>query len=77
MRTMTVVELDVLAEDVIQVPEAEAHEVIEAFSLDRANPRLSVSVCVRCPDRRPDDSSAGIAKQLIESRSELRVAVAD
>ncbi len=76
MRTMLIEEVDVIAEDVVEVAEPEAHEVIEAFSLQRAHPRFGKCVRVRRPDWRFDDSRARIAEQLIEGCGELGVAVA-
>jgi hypothetical protein len=69
-------EVDVLAEDVVKMAEAKAHEVVEALSFQRAYPRFGKSVRVRRPYRRLDDPRAHITKQLIECRSELGVAIA-
>jgi hypothetical protein len=51
MRAMGIVELRVGLHDVVQMSQAEAEEVIEAFAFQGADPRLGIAVGNRCLDR--------------------------
>ena len=77
MRTIPVIESEELMSDVIEVPETEAYEVIQTFSLDCCHPRLGKCVCVGCLHRRSDHLSALIGKELIKSMCKLSVAITD
>lgn len=75
MGAAIVVVADVLLKDVVEMATSEAEEVVEALSLDRADPRFGEGVRVRRPGRGLDDPGSRIAEQPIEVVSELRVAI--
>ncbi len=47
VRPMGIVEVDVLTFDVVEMAKAKAQEVIQAFPLERADPRFHERVCLR------------------------------
>ena len=66
MWAIAVVESDKLLVDMIEVVEAETHEVVQAFSLDCADPRFSKRVGVRRQNRCVESTNAGILKYAIK-----------
>ena len=63
--------------DVVQLPETEAEEVIQALPLQAADPRLGVTIGDGRLNRRPDNTAVGSLKMLIEGFGEFRIPVAD
>ena len=68
MWTTPVVESHELLVDLIEMAQAEAHEVVQAFSLDGADPCLRKRIGVRRSDRCPRSTNAGVLKHAIKSR---------
>ena len=77
MWTIPVVESYELLVDMIEVAEAETHEVVQAFSLDGADPCLGERVGVGRTDRRPQSTDAGILEHAIESPGVFRIAITE
>ncbi len=77
VRPIPVVVSHVGLHHVVEVPEAEAPEAIQALPSHRRDPRLGVGVGVRSHERRLDDPDPGRAQQPVEAPRELRVAVVD
>ncbi len=75
VRPMGVVEVSVLTFDVVEMAEAKAHEMVQAFPLERADPRFHERVGIRREQRRSDGYDAGASKQFVERERKLRVAV--
>ncbi len=59
------------------MPSAEANEVIQAFTLERANPRFRKGVRIGCLHRSLHDANTRTIEQGIKRLPKLRVAVAD
>ena len=74
---MTVVVLDVDAQDVKKLPPPGDQEVVQALPAHSANPALSDGIGVRSLDRRADDLSAEPVPEVVEGSGELAVAVED
>jgi hypothetical protein len=68
MRAISVVESYEFLVDVIEVAEAKAHEVIQAFSLDGADSCFRKRIGVRRPNRRSQSTDASTLGHAIESR---------
>lgn len=75
MRPKSVVEMSVLAFDVVEMAEAETHEMVQAFALEGTDPRFHERVGVGREQRRADRRDAGVSEQLVERERKLRVAV--
>jgi hypothetical protein len=74
---LSVVVLDVDAEDVFELAAADDQEPVEALAADGSDPALRVRVRVRCPDGRPYGLDSVALEEGVESARELRVAVVD
>jgi hypothetical protein len=59
------------------VASTDDQEMVKAVGADGSHPALSVGVCVRRPNRRPDHLAAFGAEDLVERAGELRVPVVD
>jgi hypothetical protein len=68
VRTMPVVEFDVLGHDVLQVFLAEADEMIQAFQLDRLHEPLGECVQVRLPRPDPHDFRSACVQGFAERK---------
>ncbi|GJM25737.1 MAG: hypothetical protein DHS20C16_21520 [Phycisphaerae bacterium] len=70
-------ESNVLAEDVIEMTPAEADEVIQAFSLERPDPRFCKVVRIRRLDWCFHDPDTRVLEQRVERQRKLRIAVTE
>jgi hypothetical protein len=77
MRPVAVVVLDVPMDDGFEVASAEDEHPIQTFTSDSADEALSEGVCTGRLDRSSDRPDAIGPKDLVESGSELGVAIAD
>jgi hypothetical protein len=77
MRTMGVVVVLVLGQDLDELALVEDQHPVQALAADGADPPLGVGVTLRCTGRATQDCDAGIGEHSIEARGELRVAIAD
>ncbi len=68
---------DVRLADVVEMPQAEAQEVIQTFAFDRADPGLRERVRIRRQPRGPQATKVGVVEQATELGRELAVAVVD
>jgi len=75
--TMAVVELGISLHDVIQVPQAEAEEVVQAFAFDRGYPGFDICIAIRCSYGCVDDIDIAGLKDVIKSIAKLFVAIMD
>ena len=67
----------VLRENALQVVLAEEKDVIQAFPAQRADETLDEGGCLGCADRRPHDSDARAAGDVVEGGGELAIVVAE
>ena len=74
---MPIVKSNVLTENVIEVPSAETDKVIQAFPLERANPRFREGVRIRRLHRSLHDANTCTVEQSIKRRRKLRVTITD
>lgn len=72
MRAKLVMEMNECADDVIEMTEPEAEEVVQAFSLQRSNPRFGECVRVGGQHRRPDFVYSCVEEHSIEGGREFR-----
>jgi len=77
VRSIPIVESNVLTEDVIEVTPAEADEVIQAFTLERADPRFRESVRIAGLHQCLHGANTCTIEQSIKRRRELRVTITD
>lgn len=77
MRPLLVVVPDELTHEVIQMPEPDGDEVVQALALDRPDPALGKGVHQRRVGRDPLGAAAASGQCGVEPRPELAVAVAD
>src|SRR5215218_6111000 len=75
--TVAVVVLDIHPEDLLQVTTANDQQPVQALGANRPDPTLRVGVRVRRLDRRDEHLGALGAEHVVESATELRVAVAE
>jgi hypothetical protein len=54
------------AKDTLKMAAADDQDMIEAVSADRAHPPLGMGIRIRRPQRRPNDSAACGAEDLVE-----------
>jgi hypothetical protein len=60
-----------------ELPPAEDEQAVEALAMHAADPALSVSVRVRCPDGRADHGDPFALEDEIAAATELGVAIVD
>jgi hypothetical protein len=72
---VAVVVLDV--DDDFEMSTTEDEHSVQTFTLDSTDGALSEGVGKRCPDRRADGPNALGTEDLVESSSELGVAISD
>lgn len=77
VRALFVIVADELRDEVAEVALAAGDEVVQALSSHRPHPTLRKRVELRRPHRQPLDHAAAHPQSLVESGSELPVAVAD
>jgi hypothetical protein len=77
VRSMLIVESNVLTQDMIEVSSTEAGKVVQALALERTNPRFGKCVRIRRLYRRFHDTDTCIIEQCVERWHELRVAVTE
>jgi len=77
VRPVSVVVIDVLAENEPEMPFAGDQHPVQALAADAGNPAFGDRVRARRPDRRPDDPHAGRGEHSVEGRGELGVPVPD
>ena len=77
MRAVSVVVLEVSAQDGGEVTRADDQEMVEALPAHGAHPTLRMSVCVRRPHRCSDHFGADRTPEVVKGPNELGVAVAD
>jgi hypothetical protein len=74
---MSVVVGDVLAQRPLEVPPRDDQDPVEAFAADAADSALGMRLRPWGRDRRADHPDSFRAEDLVESRGELPVAIAD
>ncbi len=74
---LSVVVLDVGAQDVFEVTAADGQEPVEALVADGSDESLCVGVRLWCLHRRVDDLDSLATEHLVEGGSELAIAVVD
>lgn len=74
---MDVLVLDVLMDDGSEVASAEDEHPVQTFTTDGADEAFGESVGTRCPDWSANGPDALGGEDLVESGSELDVAIAD
>lgn len=77
MRPLLVVVIHERLHDVVDVPQAEAGEVVQAFPPNCCDPRLSERIGIGCHHGRFDNLNAGRAQQPIKRSREFCVPVMD
>jgi hypothetical protein len=77
MRPVAVVVLDVLVDDDFEMSTTENEHSVQTFTPDSTDEALSEGVGTRCPDRSADGPNALGTEDLVESSSELGVAISD
>lgn len=77
MWAVTVVVVDVLAQNGFEVPSSEDEHPVQAFSPEGADEALGVRVRLGRSHRSHDDSEPFGGEDLVEWTAELRVAIAD
>jgi hypothetical protein len=75
--SVTVVVVDVDAQDALEMPATEDQEPVEALSSHRADEALGDRVRLGSPDRRADDLDALASEDLVEGGAELGVVIVD
>jgi hypothetical protein len=73
----TVVVLDIVPKDCLQVAESSDQHPIEAFGLDRLHPSLCEGVGSRCLDRGANDVDTFSSEDTIETTAVLGIAIVD
>jgi hypothetical protein len=77
VRSMLIVESNILTQDVIEVTPAEADEVVQTLALERTDPRFGKGIRIRRLDWRFHNADADIIEQRVECKRELRIAVTE
>ena len=77
MWAMFVEKADIRLADVVEMPQTEAEEVIEALAFDRTDPGLRERVRIRLQPRCSQATNVGMVEQATEPGRELAVAVVD
>jgi hypothetical protein len=77
VRTVSVVMLDVDAEDLLQVATADDQQPVQALGTGGAHPALRIGIRLGCPDRGYQHLATLRAEHVVEAATELRVVVAE
>ncbi|MCG3138844.1 MAG: hypothetical protein HJJLKODD_02713 [Phycisphaerae bacterium] len=75
MGTITIIEGDIFAGDVLQMAEAEAQEIVQTLAFERADPGFSVSIGIGGTDRGFDDFNTGLLQKTIKRGREFSIVV--
>jgi hypothetical protein len=77
MWPVAVVVIDILAEDVMEVPSADEEDAVGALAPGAGDPPLADRIRTRCLDRRGDDPYVGRGEDRVERVGVLGISVSD